>query len=237
MKTLFLILALAANSARAGETTLTVDVDKPGMKVSPPVYGIFFEEINRAGDGGLYAEMSRNRSFEDADKPDAWTGGTLDKSVPLNANNPTGLRIDGRVANEGFRGIAVQQGNTYRLSLYARGEGEWTAEQAGAEGKLTGVGEGWKKFETTLTPARNGTEVWVKPFREGGSAVGLFNRSASAQQVELNWKDAGLTGRQSLFDVWSHKHLGAHEGDSSVEVPAHGAVLPGPTGETSFRDT
>src|SRR5438046_2835791 len=94
-------LWLAAAAGLPGQTTLTVDVDKPGIKVSPTLYGIFFEEINRAGDGGIYAEMIQNRSFEDADKPAAWTvlDGTieLDKTRPLNANNPTSLRIDGRV--------------------------------------------------------------------------------------------------------------------------------------------
>src|SRR5439155_8646471 len=107
-------LWLAAAVVLTAQTTLTVDVDKPGIKVSTTLYGIFFEEINRAGDGGIYAEMIQNRSFEDADKPAAWTtlDGTmeLDKSKPLNANNPTCLRIDGHVASEGFHGIAVQQG-------------------------------------------------------------------------------------------------------------------------------
>ena len=67
---------------------MTVDVDKPGVKVSPTLYGIFFDEINRAGDGGLYAEMIQNRSFEDVAKnPVGWTGGTLDTTKWLNANH------------------------------------------------------------------------------------------------------------------------------------------------------
>src|SRR5664279_6511535 len=56
-----------------GAATITVEVDRPGIKVCPTLYGIFFEEVNHAGDGGLYAEMIRNRSFEDTDKPDQWT--------------------------------------------------------------------------------------------------------------------------------------------------------------------
>jgi hypothetical protein len=47
----------------AGE--LTVHMDQPGATVSPTLYGLFFEDINRAGDGGLYAELVQNRSFED----------------------------------------------------------------------------------------------------------------------------------------------------------------------------
>ena len=50
---------------------ITVNVDKTGPAVSSRLYGIFFEEINHAGDGGLYAELVRNRGFEDANLPPA----------------------------------------------------------------------------------------------------------------------------------------------------------------------
>ena len=60
------VSALAANSA-----TITVDSKKQGAAVSSRIYGIFFEEINHAGDGGLYAELVRNRGFEDANLPPA----------------------------------------------------------------------------------------------------------------------------------------------------------------------
>jgi hypothetical protein len=50
----------------AGQTAqVTVYADQPGAKVSPALYGIFFEEINHAGDGGIYAEMVQNRAFEE----------------------------------------------------------------------------------------------------------------------------------------------------------------------------
>src|SRR5437868_7147391 len=89
---------------------LSIDLEKPGVQVSPLLYGIFFEEINRAGDGGIYAEMIQNRSFEDADTPIAWRSHkaaiALDKTVPLNAHNPTSLRVEaepgGGVSNGGF---------------------------------------------------------------------------------------------------------------------------------------
>ena len=56
--------ALAANA----QVTINVDASNPGIKVSPNLYGIFFEDINHAADGGLYAELISNRSFEDDDK-------------------------------------------------------------------------------------------------------------------------------------------------------------------------
>ena len=101
---------------------MTIHVDQPGISVSPLLYGIFFEEINRAGDGGLYAEMVQNRAFEDdPGKPVAWSlvrrgeavgNITLDKAQPLNNHTPASLRLEvvdpksGCVgaANEGFPG-------------------------------------------------------------------------------------------------------------------------------------
>src|ERR1700722_17839817 len=58
--------AVAAEAAR-----ITVDVSKPGSAVPRGLYGIFFEEINHAGDGGLYAELVNNRGFKVANLPPA----------------------------------------------------------------------------------------------------------------------------------------------------------------------
>lgn len=145
-----------ANSTQASATTmaapansLTINLQNPGVTVSPLLYGIFFEEINRAGDGGIYAEMLRNRSFEeDTNYPMAWTAtlatNSLDWSVPLNTNNATSMKVvaaaGGRVSNCGFVSggpwwdpagmqtyyaaqpgqIAVEAGKTYDVTLYAR---------------------------------------------------------------------------------------------------------------------
>ena len=81
------------------------------------MFGAFIEDINRAVDGGLYAEMLQNRSFEDAPFPLAWNlvGNarmTLDRSQPLNASNPTCLRLDVSgpffLTNEGFKGTPLE---------------------------------------------------------------------------------------------------------------------------------
>jgi hypothetical protein len=101
--------------------SITVHVDKPGIKVSPTLYGIFFEAIGRADDGGLYGEMLQNRSFEDRNFIVAWTlvkgagaeaSMSLDKSQPLNKFNPTSLKLEIKkadnsrvgISNEGFKG-------------------------------------------------------------------------------------------------------------------------------------
>src|SRR6187402_2243723 len=54
-----------------GRGAITIDAGAPGARISPTLYGIFFEEISHAGDGGLYAELVQNRGFEDANLPPA----------------------------------------------------------------------------------------------------------------------------------------------------------------------
>jgi alpha-L-arabinofuranosidase len=178
---LFLLFAVAttdaAQSPAQSPATLTVHVDRPGVQISPLLYGLFFEEINRAGDGGLYAEMVQNRSFEDADKPAAWSlvkspaaEGTmaLDTSRPLNQKNRRSLRLEitkvesGRVgvANEGFKGMSLKKGAQYLLSICARRADGFAGpiavsleqgESVLAAGKIEGVGPEWKKFDCSLT--------------------------------------------------------------------------------------
>ena len=65
MKKITTILALSlAMGLQAQQHVMTVDVAKPTAKIQPTMYGIFFEDINYGADGGLYAEMLENRSFE-----------------------------------------------------------------------------------------------------------------------------------------------------------------------------
>src|SRR5262245_32329220 len=59
-----LFTAPAAGHAAVQDYTITVDVNAHGADISDTMYGVFFEDINRAADGGLYAELVQNRSFE-----------------------------------------------------------------------------------------------------------------------------------------------------------------------------
>ena len=111
-----LLAALAASPLLAAEpaATLTIHADKPGPAIPPTIHGIFFEDINYAGDGGLYAELVQNRSFEHADALFAWspvkrTGAaaeiTVETDEPLNPANTHFLRLNVHTAGQGF-GIA-----------------------------------------------------------------------------------------------------------------------------------
>ena len=123
------LLALGL-TASAQNHVLDVNTQKLGAPVQPTMYGIFFEDINYAADGGLYAEMVKNRSFE-FDQPlmgwRAYGNFELKADGPFE-NNPHYVRLgySGHsdkftgLENEGFFGVAVKEGATYRFSVWAR---------------------------------------------------------------------------------------------------------------------
>jgi hypothetical protein len=82
-----------------------------------------------------------------------------------------------------------------------------------------------------------GAEIWVKELKDGSKAIGLFNRSAAAQDVELAWNDAGLIGRQELRDLWMRKSLGIMKERYTLRVPSHGAVLLRACSQTGSDDS
>ena len=115
----------------------TVHADRPGHAIPKTLYGIFFEDINYAADGGLYPELIANRGFDwRTNEPEGWRREwrgsgmgrvSLQGGYPVNPNTWQYLRIEcyapgegAGVANSGFGGIAVQQGEKYDLSFYAR---------------------------------------------------------------------------------------------------------------------
>src|ERR1035441_4966182 len=99
-----LVFAIAAPLG-AAPATLTVTVDKPGHAISPTLYGIFFEDINCSADGGIYAELVRNRNFEDSDRPDHWSVVakgqasvelSVDSAHPVSPKNLHSLKVQDR---------------------------------------------------------------------------------------------------------------------------------------------
>jgi alpha-L-arabinofuranosidase len=147
-----LALPLLAAPAQPAPVTVTVQAGAPGKPISPDLFGIFFEDLNYAADGGLYAELVQNRSFEYAmtEQPGwnnltAWElqerggrgGVVIDYGIPLHANNPhyavleLGQPGDVALVNSGFDGIPVTAGGKYNLSLFARQlyiGGRWGSE-------------------------------------------------------------------------------------------------------------
>lgn len=131
MKKLLVAAALLfACGIHAQQRVMTVDVSKSTAKINPAMYGIFFEDINFGADGGLYAELVKNRSFEFPQPFVGWTpfgNVAIADEKPCFDRNPHYVRIvnDGRLLragldNEGYRGIGLKQGEEYRFSVYAR---------------------------------------------------------------------------------------------------------------------
>src|SRR6478752_5497971 len=132
-------LVLGLTATRAAGPTVTIDTASPSGKVSPLFYGLMTEENNHAYDGGLYAEVVRNRAFlDDAATAAHWSlveadGSTatmaLDPKEPLNTTIGTSLRLTvtqastghaAGITNEGYWGIPVQPNTRYRASFYAK---------------------------------------------------------------------------------------------------------------------
>ena len=162
--------------AQESSVTLVVSADKPGARISPTMWGIFFEDINFGADGGLYAELVKNRSFEFPDNMMGWlrilkpgsAGYMYIEKHPGNPVNAHYLRLKVReigqgfgISNEGFRGMGIRQGVDYRFSLHARQtEGKpitLRIEVVDANGhklmedRITGFGKDWQTHTVMLT--------------------------------------------------------------------------------------
>ena len=132
LRNLFVLLLALMLPLTAGAGTLTADVGNTTVEMSDTLYGLFFEDINYGADGGLYAELLQNRSFEYEDilnpkVADHYTGwgfnlafgatgtATVQTENPLNENNPTYMRVnctkgEYRFANLGYQSTTFAGG-------------------------------------------------------------------------------------------------------------------------------
>ena len=146
-KNILLVVGFAFFATVQAQVTIDIDAQQRGPKVSPMLYGIFYEDINHAADGGIYAELIRNRSFEDGPRygapadmqgwstyaaaPSQLTARLIQptKKTPLlNSVQHNALALDIKASptmpvclvNEGFWGINAVRGRCYRLSFWAK---------------------------------------------------------------------------------------------------------------------
>jgi alpha-N-arabinofuranosidase len=189
MKTITICILLAGALAflhgqSTGPVVLQIQADQVSAHVSPMLYGLMTEEINYSYDGGLYAELVRNRSFkEDPKEPVHWQlvqegGGTgtmaLDPGQPFNDAIATSLKLTASqaagkqrvgIANDGFWGIPVRPDTRYHASFYAKADGGFagplTVAIAGSDGatvharaQVARITGSWKKYEVTLNTGK-----------------------------------------------------------------------------------
>ncbi len=172
--------SLLCGLAVASAATITVGVDRPGAAINPAMWGVFFEDINFGADGGLYAEMVKNRGFEFPDPLMGWiklspslAKGelTVRDDAPFDPQNPHYVRLASAgtapfgLSNEGFRGMGVRKDEAYEASLRVRnrsGQAKLRLALYGNDGAvlatvdLDGLGADWQKRTATLHP--NGTD-------------------------------------------------------------------------------
>ena len=196
-KGLLAVLALAAGSALQAQTNeLVIQAGKPGAEIQPTMYGLFFEDINYAADGGLYAELVKNRSFE---FPQHFMGWKTFGKVSLKDDgpferNPHYLAYAGHphkqtgLDNEGFFGIGIKKGAEYRFSVWARvAEGETPAkirveladtksmneQQAFVAADVTVDSKEWKKYQVILKPEVTNPKAILRIFLASRQTVDL----------------------------------------------------------------
>ncbi|MEU6355611.1 alpha-L-arabinofuranosidase C-terminal domain-containing protein [Streptomyces sp. NPDC047072] len=223
--TAFLVAAagLVPAPAHAEDVTdyaITVDPTAKGTKIDDTMYGVFFEDINRAADGGLYAELVQNRSFEysTADNTSytpltSWTvDGTaqvVNDSGRLNERNRNYLSLGAgsAVTNAGYNtGVHVDEGKKYDFSVWARGGTALTVSLQDADGPLAAARRvavragGWTQYKATFAATRtssNGRLTVASSAPTALDMVSLFPRDTyrgepNGLRKDLAEKIAGL---------------------------------------------
>lgn len=200
---LIILLLITSFCSFSQQTNMIVDVSKPIADVQPTMWGIFFEDINFAADGGLYAELVKNRSFE-FDMP--LTGWTEQNKGKFSVNRESGsLLIMNRtekvsanprfarvtinadkgygITNEGFRGMGIKKDNKYNFSVWASqlvsNPVNIRIELVDASGKVLGgaqvtpAGKQWKKYSVSIVANNTEPKAKLNIWFEGKGALDL----------------------------------------------------------------
>lgn len=214
------ILAIATALVIGGSSLLAqpavdllVQLDKPSGQISPHMWGVFFEDINLGADGGIYAELVKNRSFEFDNPMMGWKKlenvpeGTLlivndnrrkGNARSLKIHKATDMKVG--LQNEGFRGMGIKQRGSYEFSLMYR------QVSAGMKLKLELLSEDDEFIGTAELPLAEGT-AW-----QTGSVV--FDASETSSKAKLNiWFEGSGDAEVdmlSLFplDTWKARPKG-----------------------------
>jgi alpha-L-arabinofuranosidase len=203
--TAFLVAAASvpapAHAEDVSDYTITVDPTAKGARIDDTMYGVFFEDINRAADGGLYAELVQNRSFEYSTADNraytpltSWTvdgsARTVNDGGRLNDRNRVYLSLGAgsTVTNTGYNtGVRVEKGKKYDFSVWARAESgtNLTVALKDAGGTLakarrvTVAAGGWAKYRVVLKATRTSSDGRLAVATSGAAAldeVSLFPR-------------------------------------------------------------
>lgn len=201
-KTILSVLLLgalaSANSVMAadGSHHYTIQANKPGAVIQPTMYGVFFEDINFGADGGLYADMVENRSFEFPQHLMAWqTFGNVEveDDDPAFARNPHYIRLkdDGHtdkwtgIENRGYFGMGLKKDMGYKFSVYARTKGKAkirvelvsSHNEVLAKKSLEVAGNDWKKYTVELKSTKTDAHGLLRIFLESKDGLDMDHLS------------------------------------------------------------
>ena len=225
---IIVLLLMTANTLLADQTNnLIINAKKPGIEIQPTMYGLFFEDINYAADGGLYAELVKNRSFEFPQHLMGWN--TFGK-VTVRDDGPfkrcphyVRLAYPGHdekwtgLDNEGYFGIGIKEDKEYRFSVWARLPENGTESslrielvdihsmdetQIYAMKDLKINSKKWKKYQIILKPSKTLAKSTLRIFLTSNTTVDLEHVSLFPTDT---WKghENGLRKdlAQALYDI------------------------------------
>ena len=204
------------------QRSITVSVNKPAAKVSAQMWGIFFEDINFGADGGLYAELIKNSSFEFPMPMMGWkeiksqANGKILIVNQANENsvNPryAQIKVDAvtgnyGISNEGFRGIGIHQGEQYNFSIWTRkneGDLKMRIELVNSKGdkigsaSITDFSTSWKKNSISIIATDSAHKGRLNIFFEGKGAIDIDRVSLFPQKT---WKNRPNGLRNDLVQL------------------------------------
>ena len=224
-----IVLAIALTQAAISlAQTIEVNTKKIGAPIQPTMYGMFFEDINYAADGGLYGELVKNRSFE---FPQSFMGWKVFGNVTLKDDGPfdrcphyvtlsdpghrdrrTGLQ------NEGYFGIGILKGAEYRFTVWAKSEknhaqikvqlideNSMAESQVITEQKLDVTSNKWQKYEVMLKSPVTNDDANLRIILVGRNTVDLEHISLFPKNTFKNHEN-GL--RADLAQALADAHPG-----------------------------
>ena len=204
-----LVCVCISGSINAQTTqAFTVKANQVKAPIQKTMWGIFFEDINFGADGGIYAELVKNRSFEFATPLMGWreqkqqaNGSILIINRGEQSTNPRYARFTVRsatgygITNEGFRGMGITANNQYDLSLLARvteGNTKLRIELVNAANQPIGAtsidlaGNEWKKYTATLTATATDPKAKLNIWFEG---TGIVDADMISLFPKNTWKN------------------------------------------------
>ena len=201
-KTIFFSLFVGALAA-VGQVAVaqsshqyTVLANKPGATIQPTMYGVFFEDINYGADGGLYADLVENRSFEFPQRLMGWQifgNAEVEDDDPAFERNPHYIRLkdDGHtdkwtgIENRGYFGMGFKKGLDYKFGVYARSKGKAkirvelvsSHNEVIAKKGLEVSGKDWKKYTIELKPTKTDAHGLLRIFLESKDGLDMDHLS------------------------------------------------------------